>query len=175
MQIFLRKYLILLALILPISSISQEDKIIEIKQSGGSRQDQDKFPGANILFKTANQRVILFHNGAFIESDLAYFYSKDNYFSALGNVIFTQGDSLKMSCNSIEYEGKKHLEMANGDVYFDRPEISLSTVKLNLDRINNQAFYDTKGVIIDSSSTLTSNKGVYFLNKKNIVLNQMSQ
>ena len=83
MQIFLRKYLILLALILPISSISQEDKIIEIKQSGGSRQDQDKYPGANILFKTANQRVILFHNGAFIESDLAYFYSKDNYFSAL--------------------------------------------------------------------------------------------
>ena len=44
--------------------------------------------------------------------------------------------------------------------------MSLSTQKLNLDRINNEAFYDTKGVIIDSSSTLTSNKGVYFLNKK---------
>ena len=66
MQIFLRKYVILLALILPISSISQEDKIIEIKQSGGSRQDQDKFPGANILFKTANQKVILFHNGCLL-------------------------------------------------------------------------------------------------------------
>ena len=52
--------------------------------------------------------------------------------------------------------------------------MSLSTQKLNLDRINNEAFYDTKGVIIDSSSTLTSNKGVYFLNKKNIALNQMS-
>ena len=166
MQIFLRKYLILLALILPISSISQEDKIIEIKQSGGSRQDQDKFPGANILFKTANQRVILFHNGAFIESDLAYFYSKDNYFKALGNVIFTQGDSLKMTCNSIEYDGKKQLALANGDVYLERPDMSLSTEKLNLDRINNEAFYNTKGVIIDSSSTLTSNNGVYFLNKK---------
>ena len=44
--------------------------------------------------------------------------------------------------------------------------MSLSTEKLNLDRINNEAFYDTKGVIIDSSSTLTSNNGVYFLNKK---------
>ena len=166
MQIFLRKYLILLALIFPISSISQEDKIIEIKQSGGSRQDQDKFPGANILFKTANQRVILFHNGAFIESDLAYFYSKDNYFSATGNVIFTQGDSLKMTCNSIEYDGKKQLALANGDVYLERPDMSLSTEKLNLDRINNEAFYDTKGDIMDSSSTLTSNNGVYFLNKK---------
>ena len=166
MQIPLCKYVILVALILPISSISQEDKIIEIKQSGGSRQDQDKFPNANILFKSANQRVILFHNGAFIESDLAYFYSKDNYFTALGNVIFTQGDSLKMTCNSIEYDGKKQLALANGNVYLERPDMSLSTQKLNLDRINNEAFYDTKGVIIDSSSTLTSNKGVYFLNKK---------
>ena len=85
---------------------------------------------ANILFKTANQRVILFHNGAFIESDLAYFYSKDNYFSALGNVIFTQGDSLKMTCNSIEYDGKKQLALANGDVYLERPDMSLSTEKL---------------------------------------------
>ena len=68
--------LILLALILPISSISQEDKIIEIKQSGGSRQDQDKYPGANILFKTANQRVILFHNGAFIRIGLGLFLFK---------------------------------------------------------------------------------------------------
>ena len=55
MQIPLCKYLILLALILPISSISQEDKIIEIKQSGGSRQDQDKFPVqifySNLLIK----------------------------------------------------------------------------------------------------------------------------
>ena len=119
MQIFLRKYVILVtATFLTLSSISQEDKIIEIKQSGGSRQDQDKFPDANILFKSANQRVILFHNGAFIESDLAYFYSKDNYFTALGNVIFTQGDSLKMTCNSIEYDGKKQLALANGRCLF---------------------------------------------------------
>ena len=31
---------------------SQIPKIIEIRQAGGSTQDQEKFPGANILFKT---------------------------------------------------------------------------------------------------------------------------
>lgn len=166
MQILLRKLIILAAFILPLSSTSQEDKIIEIKQSGGSRQDQDKFPGANILFKTNNKRVILFHNGAFIKSDLAYFYSKDNYFRAIGNVIFTQGDSLKMTCNSIEYYGRKQLALASGNVFLERPDMSLSTQKLNLDRINNEAFYETRGVIIDSASTLTSKKGTYFLDEK---------
>ena len=64
--------------------------------------------------------------------------------------------------NSIEYDGKKQLALANGNVYLERPDMSLSTQKLNLDRINNEAFYDTKGVIIDSSSTLTSNKVFIF-------------
>ena len=52
---------------------SQESKIIQIRQAGGSTQDQDLYPNANILFKTDKKRVLLFHEGAFIESDQAYF------------------------------------------------------------------------------------------------------
>ena len=59
---------------------AQESKIIEIRQAGGSTQDQERFPGANILFKSDTKRVHLFHEGALIESDQAYFYSKRNYF-----------------------------------------------------------------------------------------------
>ena len=33
------------------SLFSQESKIIEMRQAGGSTQDQERFPGANILFK----------------------------------------------------------------------------------------------------------------------------
>ena len=69
------------------SLLSQENKIIEIRKAGGSRKDQQSYPGANILFKDINDRVLLFHEGALIESDLAYFYSKDNFFKAEGNVI----------------------------------------------------------------------------------------
>ena len=70
-----------------------------------------------------------------------------------------------MTCNSIEYDGKT-ISTGKWRCLFRKTWYVLSTEKLNLDRINNEAFYDTKGVIIDSSSTLTSNKGVYFLNKK---------
>jgi lipopolysaccharide export system protein LptA len=146
--------------------VAQEPKIIEIRQAGGSTQDQDRFPGANILFKSPEKRVLLFHEGALIESDQAYFYAKDNYFRALGTVVFTQGDSLKMTCNTIEYDGKTKTAIAIGNVNLQRPDMNLKTERLDLDRINSKAFYNTKGVIIDSASTLTSNRGTYFMEQK---------
>lgn len=142
---------------------SQIPKIIEIRQAGGSTQDQEKFPGANILFKTLNKRVKLFHEGALIESDKAYFYSKDNYFRAMGDVIYTQGDSLQMTCNTIEYDGKTKTAIATGNVDLKKSDMTLKTEKLNLDRVNDKAFYNTKGVVVDSASTLTSQRGTYFM------------
>ena len=149
-----------------VSLKAQEEKIIEIRQAGGSKQDQEAFPGANILFKNLDKRVILFHDGALIESDLAYFYAKENFFKATGDVVFTQGDSLRMTCNKIEYNGDTKIALAQGDVFLKRPDMSLKTEKLNINRVKNEAFYNSKGVVIDSSSTLTSNQGVYFINKK---------
>ncbi len=146
--------------------VAQEPKIIEIRQAGGSTQDQERFPGANILFKSPEKRVLLFHEGALIESDQAYFYAKDNYFRALGTVVFTQGDSLKMTCNTIEYDGKTKTAIAIGNVNLQRPDMNLKTERLDLDRINSKAFYNTKGIIIDSASTLTSNRGTYFMEQK---------
>ncbi|MEO2100026.1 MAG: OstA-like protein, partial [Flavobacteriaceae bacterium] len=154
------------AILAILPSIAQESKIIEIRQAGGSKQDQEQFPGANILFKTPKKRVLLFHEGALIESDLAYFYAKENYFKAVGSVVFTQGDSLRLTCNTIEYDGKTKMALAEGNVKLKRPDMSLKTEKLNLDRITNQAFYNTRGIIIDSASTLTSQQGRYFMDQK---------
>ncbi len=148
------------------SLFSQESKIIEIRQAGGSTQDQERFPGANILFKSDDKRVLLFHEGALIECDQAFFYSKQNYFRALGKVIFTQGDSLRMTCKTIEYDGETKTAFAKGNVYLERPDMTLRTEELNLDRINEKAFYNTPGVIVDSTSTLTSNQGQYFMDQK---------
>ena len=162
-----------LALMTNYSLFCQEMKIIEIREAGGSKKNQQIYPGANILFKDSKKRVLLFHEGALIESDLAYFYSRDNYFKAIGNVIFSQGDTLKMTCRKIEYDGKTKVAKANGNVFFKSPDMSLSTEELKLDRITNEAFYEQKGVIVDSSSTLSSNRGTYFIDEKNTVLFQM--
>ena len=71
-----------------------------------------------------------------------------------------------MTCRKIEYDGKTKVAKANGNVFFKSPDMSLSTEELKLDRITNQAFYEQKGVIVDSSSTLSSNRGRYFIEEK---------
>ena len=147
--------------------IAQEgSKIIEILQAGGSTQDQQKYPGANILVKKDNIRVHLLHEGALIKSNISYFYPKQNFFKANGNVIFTQGDTLKMTCDYIEYDGSKKLATAWGKVLLERPDMNLRTDTLYLDRLSSKAYYKTHGTILDEETKLTSNRGIYFMDLK---------
>lgn len=149
------------------SLVAQEEtKIIEIIQAGGSTQDQQKFPGANILVKKDNIRVHLFHDGALIKSNISYFYPKLNFFKANGNIIFTQGDTLKMTCDYLEYDGAKKLAKAWGSVLLNRGDVELKTDTLYLDRENSEAYYNTFGTILDEQTKLTSNRGIYFMNFK---------
>ena len=120
--------LVLIFLVAFVKVIAQQEaKIIEIIQAGGSTQDQFKFPGANILIKKEGIRVHLFHEGALIKSNLSYFYPKENFFKANGNVVFTQGDSLKMTCDQIEYDGSSKLAKAWGKVVLELPDMDLKT------------------------------------------------
>ena len=147
--------------------IAQEgSKIIEILQAGGSTQDQQKYPGANILVKKDNIRVHLLHEGALIKSNISYFYPNQNFFKANGNVIFTQGDTLKMTCDYIEYDGSKKLATAWGKVLLERPDMNLRTDTLYLDRLSSKAYYNTFGTILDQETKLTSNRGIYFMDLK---------
>ena len=144
----------------------EESTIIKIIQAGGSTQDQFYFPGANILVKKDGIRVHLFHEGALIKSDISYFYSKKNFFKAKGNIVFTQGDSLKITCNQIEYDGSRKLAKAWGKVVLERPDMTLKTDTLYMDRANAKAFYNSNGTIIDEKRKLTSMRGIYFINEK---------
>jgi len=145
---------------------SQESKIIEIQQAGSFSKDEYNFPGANILKKENTIRVHLYHEGALIKSNKSFFYPKKNFFSANGNIIFNQGDSLFLNSDYIEYDGKIKKIKAWGNVKLRNEEMKLFTDTLYLDRINNIAFYKTPGKIIDKSSTLLSNEGTYFLDEK---------
>ena len=148
-------------------AVSQEEpKIIKIIQAGGSTQDQFNFPGANILVKKEGIRVHLFHEGALIKSDVSYFYPKENFFRANGEVIFTQGDTLKMTCDQIEYDGTSKLAKAWGKVVLERPDMNLKTDTLFLDRANSKAFYNSFGTIEDEKRKLTSIRGIYFMDEK---------
>lgn len=157
---------LLFASLLTFSSWAQETKIVEIQKAGSSQQDETLFPGATILLRSPEERVHLFHEGALVISDRSYFYAKRNFFRAQGDVVFTQGDSLKMTCQEMEYDGQKRKAKAWGTVVLQRPDMTLETDTLYLDRIANQAFYNTPGKIIDEESTLTSERGIYYMEDK---------
>ncbi len=148
------------------ATAQEEPTIIEIIQAGGSTQDEFRFPGANILVKKEGVRVHLFHEGALIKSDVSYFYPKENFFRANGDVVFTQGDTLKMTCDQIEYDGSSKLAKAWGKVVLERPDMNLKTDTLYLDRANSKAFYNSFGTIVDEKRKLTSIRGIYFMNEK---------
>ncbi len=147
-------------------SFSQETKVIEIIQAGTSIRNSIEYPGATILIKDNNKRVVLFHDGAQIESDISYYYPEKNSFKANGQVKFTQGDSLTMTSNSFDYDGIKRRAIATGNVELVRPDMVLNTNTLYLDRELNTAYYNTDGTIIDNENILKSKVGVYFINEK---------
>ena len=97
---FLNSFLIFLLAISVVDS--QEQRTIEIIQAGKSIRNSTEYPGANILQRDDNSRVILFHDGARIESDISYYYFNENSFTANGKVNFNQGDSLSLTSDFLD-------------------------------------------------------------------------
>ena len=91
---------------------------------------------------------------------------KENFFRANGDVIFTQGDSLKMTCDQIEYDGTSKLAKAWGKVVLERPDMNLKTDTLFLDRANSKAFYNSFGTIEDEKENSLASEGSTLWMKK---------
>ncbi len=71
-----------------------------------------------------------------------------------------------MTCQEMQYDGQTKQAKAWGNVVLSRPDMELTTDTLYLDRTQNKAYYNTPGTIIDEESTLTSRRGIYFMDEK---------
>ncbi|MGB1449144.1 MAG: OstA-like protein [Flavobacteriaceae bacterium] len=153
-------------LLIGITLHAQDKRVIQIQQAGSFGKDEANYPGANILLKKGETRVKLFHKGALIVSNKSFFYAAKNAFKAEGEVVFTQGDSLRMTSDYMEYNGETGKAKAWGDVFLKQPDMTLETDTLFLDRLEDLAYYETPGTIIDSASVLKSNRGKYYMKEK---------
>ena len=165
----MRPNIILICFFISASLYSQEQRTVEIIQAGKSIRNSIEYPDANILQRDKNLRVILFHDGARIESDISYYYFNENSFTANGKVNFNQGDSLLLTSDFLEYDGKTKTAIAYGNVKLTRPDMKLETDTLYLDRPKNIAFYNSKGKIVDNDNTLESNSGTYYMGPKKYI------
>jgi len=134
---------------------------------------EESRPGATILTRNNSNQVYLKHKGVEMWCNQAIYYEKDDFVEAFGNVKVKEGDSLNMTSKYIEYSGKTQLAYASGDVVLIDPNSKLYTETLYFDRIKQEAYYNEKGKVIrDSSGTITSDIGRYFVKNKKYQFNQ---
>lgn len=145
-------------------------KEINIVYGANLTKDEILYPGA-FIFSEDGQQVQFEHQGADLWCDIAVFYKKENRLKAIGNIRLQQGDSVKMTSGKIDYDGNTKLAKAYESVILESKtsesgNMTLTTDTLRFDRENQQAYYQDFGTVVDSSNTLTSEIGRYFMEIK---------
>ncbi|OXA84571.1 OstA-like protein [Flavobacterium hercynium] len=141
---------------------SKTPKKIIVENSDWSDYDQINVPDALLL--SGNVKVN--HDGVVLTCNKAYFFQKENYLKAFGNVQLVQGDTLFLNSKYAEYNGNLKKAFATGDAVMSSPDATLQTDTINFDRNVQQVFYNTKGTIINKDNTLVSKSGRYFVTEK---------
>jgi len=142
--------------------LAQAPKKINVEQSDFADVDQLKFPDALLL--TGNVKVS--HDGVILTCNKAYYFQKENYLKAFGNVQLVQGDTLYLNSNYAEYSGELKKAFATGNAVMTSPDATLATDTINFDRNIQEVFYNTDGTIVNKDNTLKSKSGRYFVKQK---------
>jgi len=150
-------------LFLSVQSIfAQAPKKIIVENADYSDVNQELMPDALLL--TGNVKVN--HDGVVLTCNKAYFFQKENYLKAFGNVQLVQGDTLFLNSKYAEYNGNFKRAFATGDAVMSSPDATLQTDTINFDRNVQEVFYNSKGTIVNKDNTLVSKSGRYYVAQK---------
>lgn len=143
-----------------LTCVAQKKRKIKLELSPSFERSVDTF----FLEKSDNIQVRVSHNGITIWADKMNYYTKTDFIEAYGNVNIKQGDTIDLVSKYIEYSGKTQFAVAKGDVVMTNSNSVLSSQTLFFDRIKQEAFYNDRGKVVrDSSGTITSQIGRYYL------------
>lgn len=155
------RILIFLILVFPIlSAFGQEEKKvkkIELRNAEVLEYDEALGHKARRLIG----KVIFEHEGALMYCDSAYLY-ENNSMDAFSDVFINKGDSIKMWCDELNYNGNTEFAKAKRNVILKDNEMTLTSQKLDYNMKTEQAWYNTGGKIVDKENTLTSRIGYYY-------------
>jgi lipopolysaccharide export system protein LptA len=144
------------------SVLAQAPKKIIVEHSDFADVNQAEMPDAFLL--TGNVRVN--HDGVVLTCNKAYYFQKENYIKAFGNVQLVQGDTLFLNSKYAEYSGNVKKAFASGEAFMSSPDATLATDTINFDRNTQEVYYNTKGTIINKENTLVSKSGRYYVAEK---------
>ena len=149
-------------------ALKEEVKQINIVYGANFTKDEAQYPGASIFSKD-NRQIQFEHEGADLFCDIAIYYQKENKLKAIGNIRLQQGDSIEMTSGKINYDGNDNMAKAWENVVLtSNSKMTLTTDTLRFNRLEQQAYYQDFGTVVDSVNTLTSDVGRYFLENKKL-------
>ncbi|WP_162499865.1 OstA-like protein [Mucilaginibacter terrigena] len=120
------------------------------------------------LIKLNGRNVIKVYKGVFqqdysiMRSDSAYFYAEDNAFDAFSNVNITQGDTLNIYSDKLNYNGNTKVAILTDNVKMIDKDAVLTTNYLTYNTATRIGTYTGGGKLINKDNTLTSKNGYYF-------------
>ncbi|RKS03516.1 OstA-like protein [Flavobacterium sp. 102] len=161
----MKKLLFCLGLCLLVANVASAQKKttpINIEYSEFADRNQAEIPDALLL--RGNVRIS--HDGVIFTCNKAYFFEKENYLKAFGDVQMVQGDTLFLNSKYAEYNGQVKQAFATGNVVMRSPESTLVTDTINFDRNSQEAFYNSHATINNKDNTLKSKSGRYYANEK---------
>lgn len=133
------------------NAFAQAPKKIIVENSDFSDVNEVEIPGALLL--TGNVKIN--HDGVVLTCNKAYFFQKENYVKAFGNVQLVQGDTLFLNSKYAEYSGNVKKAFATGNAVMTSPDATLQTDTINFDRNVQEVFYNTKGTVVNKDNTLS--------------------
>ena len=147
---------------------AQEEPVKQINiESPINLIDEEKYPGA-VVFQKSGKQVYIEHDGIDMWCDLAFLYKDENFVTARGNVRIKQGDSVSMRSAYAEYNGDTKFALAAGRVWLKKDTTTVTTDTMYFDRVKQQAYYRTGGVVTSPNSKITSRIGRYYMNDDKI-------
>jgi lipopolysaccharide export system protein LptA len=97
-----------------------------------------------------------------LQSDSAYFHQKENTFDAFGHVVITQGDTMHIYSDKLNYDGNTKIAILTDNVKMVDKDATLTTNYLTYNTATRYGTYTGGGKLVNKDNTLTSLNGYYF-------------
>ena len=142
-----------------LTSFGQSKKKIQLKKADELSPVEVKGQKAQRL----KGNVVFEHDGAIMYCDSAYLFQKTNSLEAYGRVKINQGDTLKLSGDSLFYYGNIKMAKLRNNITLSNPDITLTTDYLDYDLSKKTAYYYGGADIISKkrNNKLYSKTGTY--------------
>lgn len=101
-----------------------------------------------------------------LTSDSAYFHQAENTFEAFGHVVISQGDTLNIYSDKLNYNGNTKIAILTDNVRMVDKDATLTTNYLTYNTATKFGTYTGGGKLVNKDNTLTSKNGYYFANSR---------